>query len=108
MIRHRPASLEALPDLARHSGGKRIKVFSKAQAEAVVEALERIGADFDSLRSMNPLLVYAQGAGFGQGLALSGFWAFQAPAQRCQRRLQGLSDGIESAGSKRIEQGAHL
>ena len=33
-----------MPDLARHSGGKRIKVFSKAQAEAEVEALERIGA----------------------------------------------------------------
>ena len=29
--------MEALPDLARHSSGKRIKVFSKAQAEAEVE-----------------------------------------------------------------------
>ena len=56
--------MEALPDLARHSGGKRIKVFSKAQTEAEVEALERIGARLVSQGGPDypPLLAHIEDA----------------------------------------------
>jgi DNA processing protein len=37
-------ALEALPDLARRGGAKRIKVCSKAQAEAEMDALSAVGA----------------------------------------------------------------
>ncbi len=58
------AALEALPDLARHGGGKRLKVFSKAQAEAEVEALERIGARLVSRGGPDypPLLAHIEDA----------------------------------------------
>jgi formyl-CoA transferase len=69
------------------------------------DALERIGADFDSLRSMNPLLVYAQGAGFGLrgplaqdpcqdtlGMAYSGFMDVSSPDERPHYPPGSMSD----------------
>ncbi len=57
-------ALRALPDLARHGGAKRLKVFSKAKAEAEVEALERIGARLVSRGGPDypPLLAHIEDA----------------------------------------------
>lgn len=57
-------ALRALPDLSRHGGGKRIKVFSKAKAEAEVEALVSIGARLVSRGGPDypPLLAHIEDA----------------------------------------------
>ncbi|WP_029057499.1 DNA-processing protein DprA [Stappia stellulata] len=58
------AALEALPDLSRRGGKRTIRVFSQADAEDEVEALERLGGRLRALGEYGypPLLRYVDGA----------------------------------------------
>lgn len=69
------------------------------------DALERIGADYDSVQTMNPRLVYARGAGFGfrgslaedpcqdtLGMAYSGFMVISSPDERPHYPPGSMSD----------------